>query len=101
MAPKKLGKGIVKSGAMSSKASPLPEKPKEPAVPLTPTEYIQKELHRPGYKVSRLAVIILGSLSALLGLLGELGEIATESLKTLAAVCLGRDASFGTSLAPA
>ncbi|CED84855.1 atp-dependent rna helicase a [Phaffia rhodozyma] len=50
MAPRKTGKGIVKSGAVSSKASPLPEKAKEPAVPLTPEELIHRELKRPGYK---------------------------------------------------
>lgn len=45
-------RGIVKSGAMSSKASPLPDrKAKEPEVPLTPVERIQRELSKVGYKV--------------------------------------------------
>ena len=51
MPPRKKGKGIVSSGAMSSKASPLPPKATEPLVPLTADELIQQELKRPGYKV--------------------------------------------------
>lgn len=50
MAPRK-GKGIISSGATSKKASPLPPKTTEPAVPLTPEELIQRELKRPGFKV--------------------------------------------------
>jgi hypothetical protein len=53
MPPRQKGKGIVKSGAMSSKASPLPDRtPKEPEGPLTPLEKIQRELGKVGYKVS-------------------------------------------------